>query len=108
MPPYSVAFSRGARQDLLKIYRYIKNAGRPETARRLSEQLTETCRSLSENPERGHMPEEIEGIGSLSCRQLVIKGYRIIYEMLGRTVVIHGIIDGRRNISEVMRQRLLP
>ncbi len=108
MNPCGVVFSRGARQDFLKIYRYIKNAGRPETARRLSEQLTETCRSLSENPERGHVPEEIEGIGGLSCRQLVIKGYRIIYEMIGRTVVIHGIIDGRRNISEVMRQRLLP
>ncbi|MBI9082593.1 MAG: type II toxin-antitoxin system RelE/ParE family toxin [Desulfobacterales bacterium] len=108
MNPYGVVFSRGARQDLLKIYRYIKNAGRPETARRLSKIITDTCQSLSENPERGHMPEEFKGIGGFSCRQLVLKRHRIIYEIIGRTVVIHGIIDGRRNISEVLRQRLLP
>lgn len=33
--------------------------------------------------------------------------YRIIYQILGSVVKIHGIIDGRRNIRETMRQRLL-
>jgi toxin ParE1/3/4 len=108
MKPFTVYFSQGARQDLLKIYRYIKNAGRPDTARRLSGQLADACRSLSENPERGHVPAEIEEIGGSFCRQLVVKGYRIVYEIVGKAVVIHGIIDGRRSISEVMRQRFPP
>jgi plasmid stabilization system protein ParE len=63
--------------------------------------------SLSENPERGHLPAELEGISSLLCRQVVIKNYRIIYQIIGKIFIIHGIIDGRRSIREVMRQRVL-
>ncbi|CAB1069593.1 hypothetical protein D1AOALGA4SA_694 [Olavius algarvensis Delta 1 endosymbiont] len=31
---YAVKFTTGARQDLLKIYRYIKSAGSPEAAKK--------------------------------------------------------------------------
>jgi toxin ParE1/3/4 len=104
---FDVEFTTGARQDLLKIYRYIKADGRPETAKRLLETLTEACDSLSINPERGHVPSELEGLSEMLCRQIVIKNYRIIYQIIGKVVIIHGIIDGRRNIRETMRQRVL-
>ena len=103
---YSVEFTTGARQDLLNIYRYIKNAGRPETARRLSEKVSRACGSLSQFPERGHVPSELEGLGMLYCRQIVVKPYRIIYQILGDVVLIHGIIHGRRDIRETMAQRI--
>jgi len=102
-----VEFTTGARQDLLKIYKYIKAAGNPEAARRMYEQLSEACDSLSQNPERGNAPSEIEGLSEMLCRQIVIKNYRIIYQVIGKIVIIHGIIDGRRNIREIMRQRFL-
>ena len=57
---FAVEFTTGARQDLLKIYRYIKAAGRPAAAKRLYEHLIEACDSLSQNPERGHTPSELE------------------------------------------------
>ena len=78
---FAVEFTAGARQDLLKIYRFIKTDGRPETAKRLYENISEACASLSQNPGRGHVPEELEGLANLSCRQLVIKNYRIIYQI---------------------------
>lgn len=104
---YSVEFTTGAKQDLFKIYRYIKEAGRPETAKKFSDQIAEICSSLAENPERGHIPIELEGLSDMLCRQLVFKNHRIIYEIIGNIVIIQGIIDGRRNISEVLRQRVL-
>jgi toxin ParE1/3/4 len=104
---YSVEFTTGARQDLFKLYNYIKNASRPETAKKLSMQIAKLCESLSDNPERGHLPQELEGLSTLMCRQIVMKNYRIIYQIVGKVVVIHGIIDGRRSICEVMRQRVL-
>ena len=45
---FAVEFTTGARQDLLKIYRYIKADGRPETAKRLYEILSQACDSLSQ------------------------------------------------------------
>ena len=104
---FVVEFTTGARQDLLKIYRYIKTAGSPEAAKRMYEQLSKACDSLSRNPERGNVPAEIEGLSEMLCRQIVIKNYRIIYQVIGKVVIIHGIIDGRRNIREIMRQRFL-
>jgi plasmid stabilization system protein ParE len=71
------------------------------------EQQSKACDSLSQNPERGNVPSEIEGLSEMLCRQIVIKNYRIIYQVIGKVVIIHGIIDGRRNIRETMRQRLL-
>ncbi|MBW2642723.1 MAG: type II toxin-antitoxin system RelE/ParE family toxin [Deltaproteobacteria bacterium] len=104
---FAVEFTTGARQDLLKIYRYIKADGRPETAKGLYETLSQACDSLSHNPERGHVPSEFEGLSEMLCRQIVIKNFRIIYQIVGKMVIVHGIIDGRRSIRETMRQRLL-
>ena len=104
---YDVEFTTGAKQDLFKIYCYIKADGRPETAKRLIETLSQACDSLSHNPKRGHVPSELEGLSEMLCRQIVIKKYRIIYQVIGKVVIIHGIIDGRRNIRETMRQRVL-
>jgi toxin ParE1/3/4 len=104
---FVVEFTTGARQDLLKIYRYIKTAGSPEAAKSMYEQLSKACDSLSQNPERGNVPSEIEGLSEMLCRQIVIKNYRVIYQIIGKVVIIHGIIDGRRNLREVLRQRLL-
>ena len=47
---FDVVFTTGARQDLLKIYRYIKSTGAPEATRRLYDTLATACQSLSENP----------------------------------------------------------
>lgn len=104
---FAVEFTTGARQDLLKIYRYIKAAGRPEAAKMLHEQISKACDGLSQQPERGSVPSELEGINEMLCRQIVIKNYRIIYQVTGKVVIIHGIIDGRRNLRETMRQRIL-
>ncbi|MDM8517812.1 type II toxin-antitoxin system RelE/ParE family toxin [Desulfobacterales bacterium HSG16] len=104
---FAVEFTPGARQDLLKIYNYIRNVGAPEAAKRLYEQLSKACASLSNNPERGYIPIEIEGLSEVACRQIVIRNYRIIYQLIENVVIIHGIIDGRRNVREVMRQRVL-
>jgi len=104
---FAVEFTTGARQDLLKIYRYIKTDGRPETAKRLYETLSQACDSLSHNPERSHVPSELEGLSEMLCRQIVIKNFRIIYQIVGKVLIVHGIIDGRRSIRETMRQRVL-
>jgi addiction module RelE/StbE family toxin len=102
---YTVEFTAGARQDLLKLHRYIAKAGRPQTANQLIDDISKACKALSENPERGHIPSEIEGLTNFVCRQIVIKNYRIVYQILGKVVVIFGVIDGRRNFRDVMRQR---
>ena len=65
------------------------------------------CDSLSENPERGHIPDELSQIGQFDYRQIITKKYRIIYQLAKPNIFVFGIIHGNRNIGDVLRQRLL-
>jgi toxin ParE1/3/4 len=40
-------------------------------------------------------------------REITVKVYRIIYQIIETDVFIHCILDGRRNIPEILQQRNL-
>jgi plasmid stabilization system protein ParE len=69
--------------------------------------IRNACTSLSENPERGHIPDELSQIGQFDYRQIITKKYRIIYQLAKPNIFVFGIIHGDRNIGDVLRQRLL-
>lgn len=105
---HQVYFTREAEKDLMEIYRYIRNSGRPMTAKSLLERIRKTCDRLSEMPQRGRMVPELHRIGVAVYREIIFKIYRIIYEIEpSRRVVIHCILDGRRDIQTVLGQRML-
>ena len=104
---YSVYFSINAEQDLLEIYDYIKESGYPINAKTLLSELKKSCLSLSANPERGHIPKELDRIGVFEFREIHMKVYRIIYQITGSKVIIHCILDGRREIQEILTHRII-
>ena len=104
---YTVFFTKGARQDLFEIYSYVKEKGYPLNAKNLFLQLKNTCTNLSEMPERGHIPQELERVGVFDYREINIKVYRIIYQVIDSNVYIHCILDGRRDIQEILGRRIL-
>lgn len=61
---YIVYFVGDAEKDLFEIYEYIKKAGHPFNAMGLYSQIEKACSDLSEMPERGHIPPELERIGA--------------------------------------------
>ena len=104
---FTVYFTKGAKQDLFEIYTYVKDKGYPLNAQKLFSELKNTCNSLSEMPERGHILEELERVGVLDYREIHLKVYRIIYQIIGPDVYIHSILDGRRDIKEILERRIL-
>jgi toxin ParE1/3/4 len=58
-------------------------------------------------PDRGHVPPELERIGVLEFREVFYKPYRIIYQIIGNNVYIHCILDGRRDMQDILQQRVL-
>lgn len=105
--PYTVFFLELAEKDLESIYRYIRQSGNKSAAIDMLANLREACDSLVENPERGHVPAELSQISLFDYRQIIVKNYRIIYQVIEANVFIFGIIHGSRNIKEVLRQRIL-
>ena len=105
--PYTVLLLETVIKDLEAIYRYIRKSGNKNAAKDMVLSIRQACDSLSENPERGHIPAELSQVGQFEYRQIIVKKYRIIYQLAKPNIFVFGIIHGNRNIGEVLRQRML-
>ncbi len=96
-----------AEEDILDIYKYVLRADGRSRADYVLRKLQETCQRLSRMPRRGHNPPELERIGVCGYREVHFKPYRIIYQIAGRKVLVHCVLDGRRSMQEILERRLL-
>jgi toxin ParE1/3/4 len=96
-----------AEEDIFEIYRYVLRADGRDRADYVLRRLQETCRSLAEMPGRGHSPPELQRVGVHGYREVHFRPYRIIYQITGRKVFIHCVLDGRRAVQDLLERRLL-
>ena len=96
-----------AESDLLDIYRYVARNDSVEKADRLLDNLEKTIMKLETIPLRGHFPPELERIGVLEFREIFFKPYRIIYQVIKSDVYVHCVLDGRRDLQDLLQQRVL-
>lgn len=104
--PYEVMLLENASKDLEAIFSFLVHSAGNTKALQEIELLENACNSLSENPQRGSVPRELEKTGAFEYRQIIRKSYRIIYQIIEKKVFIYGIIHGRRDVKEILRQRL--
>ena len=104
---YSIYIISDAEEDILDIYNYISISDSIENAEHLLQKIEETCLSLSRLPNRGHIPPELERIGIIEYREIHFKPYRIIYQVVESNVYIHCILDGRRELQELLEKRII-
>ena len=105
--PYAVFILAQAEDDLFDIYRHVALADSDQKAERLIQNLRVLCLNLAQPPERGHVPPELEFIGVLDYLEVHYKPYRVIYQVIGVQVYVHAVFDGRRDLPELLEQRLL-
>ncbi len=104
---YKVIIDPQAKLDLKEIFIYVAMNDSIHSANKLLDALEETCYKLEKYPERGHIPPELRPTGIKSFLEIFYKPYRIIYEIEDNLIYIHSVIDGRRNIQEILSNRLL-
>jgi toxin ParE1/3/4 len=104
---HRVTIVEAAELDLYEIHLYVDSSDSPERADALLDGLERSIASLAENPERGHFPPELERIGIREYREIHFKPYRIVYAIHDATVIIHCILDGRRDMQSLLKHRLL-
>ena len=107
MKRYRVRLAEDAEQDLIDIYRYVSLHNSVEKAAYVLDQLESLCSRLTELPERGHVPPELDRIGVTNFREIHFKPYRVIYEVIRQNVFIHCVLDGRRDMQSLLERRLL-
>ena len=104
---YAVVLTQGAEQDLESIISHITEFDCPENAELVLDNLMAVVESLEKFPERGSYPRELSALGIRDYRQTLFKPYRVIYRVLGQTVFIYLIADGRRDMQALLMRRLL-
>jgi toxin ParE1/3/4 len=98
---------REAERDLESIVDFIAEHDSAENARRILRSLDDVIRPLANLPSRGSISKELRALGLAQFREAHHKPYRIIYRVREDAVVVHCVVDGRRDMQSLLRQRLL-
>ncbi len=104
---FTVLLTEAAVIDLEDIYTYISEHDSPQKADYVLDQIEKKFVSLSELPERGVYPKELQSLGIRDYRQISFKPYRIIYRIDNENVYVYLIVDGRRDMQTLLQRRLL-
>ena len=104
---YKVIVDPLAKLDLKEIFIFVAINDSIQSANKLLDGLEEACYKFVKYPERGHIPSELRQTGIKNYLEIHYKPYRIIYEIEGKVVYIHSVIDGRRIIQEILNNRIL-
>ena len=104
---YSIVLTVAAKSDLREIFRYIEQNDSQEHADKLVNGIEQAIISLTEMPKRGHCPPELERIGVRELQEILFKPYRIAYSIQDNVVIIHCVLDCRRDMQTLLQQRLL-
>ena len=107
MKKFKVLIDPQAKKDLQEIFLFVATNDSFSATDKLLNVLEKTCYKLEVYPERGHIPQELRQTGIKRYLEIHYKPYRIIYEIDNKLIYIHSILDGRRNIQEILSERLL-
>jgi len=103
---YRVCLIHDAETDLQEIYAYIRQHDSLQCAAEIVDALQSACITLAQFPERGHVPQELVKIDQMQYREIVHSPWRVIYQIDGNDVLIHAILDGRRDVQNLLAHRL--
>lgn len=78
-----------------------------ENADGLLDKIEKTIIKLSTMLTRAYIPPELERIGALEFREVFFKLYRIICQVIKSNVYVHCVLDGRRDLQDLLQQKVL-
>jgi len=91
--------------DLEGILDYLAAEAGGDTAAEVGSRILSKIETLTRFPERCRVVPELKRIGVRDFRELIVGPYRIFFRIDGSNVGIVGILDGRRDVEEVLAVR---
>ncbi|ADK82554.1 type II toxin-antitoxin system RelE/ParE family toxin [Sediminispirochaeta smaragdinae] len=106
MNKQEVIWTEPVLKDLNEIIEYISFDSVP-TAIKQYERIKETAGKLELCSEQGRIIPELQNENIVKYREMIIRPWRLMYRMEGKKVLILALIDGRRNIEDILIKRNL-
>lgn len=106
---WKVRFTQSAEADIGAILDFIAERAGIDQAEELLQLFRQGRESLSALPSRGHFPPELIRLHVSDFREIHVGVYRMIYQAndSDQCIYIHAVLDARRNVDELLRERLL-
>ena len=102
---FRVEWSPVAIADLDDILEFIAHRETPERAGQVYLAISKRVETLVAYPMRGRIVPELRRIGVTTYREVIVGPYRVFSRIDGELVGIVGVLDGRRDIEEVLTLR---
>ena len=93
--------------DLLSIIDCVVDRDGTESAERLYGQITHVVAGLEATPFRCRVVPELEAEGIDGYREVLVGPYRSMFTVRGSEVVLLAVLDGRRDLGELLVERAL-
>ena len=78
----------------------------PRAALGVAERIERAANRLERFPLRGRVVPELRDLGVPGYRELIVAPWRVMYAVREREVFVWAVIDGRRNVEDVLLERL--
>lgn len=103
---YQVFWTQTAQQDLIKIIKYIANDSEIN-AKSIYETIKRKSDNLRQMPLQGRIIPELKYFGIVLYTELITTPWRIIYKIEENKVWVLAVIDGRRNVEDILLNRFI-
>jgi len=103
---YSVLWTEVAERDLREIIAFIAG-DKVQNALHVLENIRDKASALYAFPERGRVVPELQSNGVFIYRELIISPWRLLYRIADSNVYVTAVLDSRRNVEEILLQRLI-
>ena len=101
---YRVKWTSVAKKDLNEIIDYIAN-DEIDIARKQFLRIKESAENLKLFPEQGRYIPELLNQNIRKYKEIIITPWRLMYKIENEIVYILAVIDGRRNIEDILMKR---
>jgi len=102
---FAVQWTKVAEQDLEAIIDYIALDSIDKALSILSK-LRDEAATLVSMPHRGRVVPELQAQGVTGYHELIVSPWRIIYRIGERQVYVLAVFDSRRNLEDILLERL--
>jgi addiction module RelE/StbE family toxin len=103
---YHVAWAAVARNDLKQIIDHIAQDS-PGDALHILHKIRQRAAELKAMPDQGRIVPELKEQGIHTYRELIVAPWRILYRVSDTTVFVVSVIDSRRNVEDILLDRLI-
>ncbi len=99
-------WTENAKRDLNEIIEYIAIDSNEIALERLLE-IKENTKQLISFPNHGRIIPELKKQNIIKFREVILSPWRIMYKISEHKIYIMAVIDGRRNIEDLLMKRQL-